>query len=792
KDFSIVAGAAAYDEKKSEIDILSANISWPISITPSDFKILKNYESQLCEVLQDKFGCVSTLVSPALEDHTKSLRVFRKMLIPGLEVSVWKDDLTTHVVDAVVNAANERLQHLGGLALALVEAGGPEIEEDSRSHIVRHGKVTTGTIAITRAGRLPCKWIIHAVGPYWTGRDGHRCAEELECAIRHILDYVNCKNLHVKAVAIPALSSGIFQFPLNLCTRIIVETIRKYFGMKPVAGNLKEIHLVSNEDPTVASFKTASENILGKNELESLVSQEAAPPLDTMVVNNPTLQIVKDHTELQNPKNLKDSVNLFKISQLLIFEGCEFLIRTQFVMSMSMNWQAGELFLLTEIFFCLGIYHSAWQTQYMAAILSNVISYLALRVVLKGIALFSFPKIATANTIYEESVLQIRYCHIMIIFLYLFTLHVLTLVVYLLFPRTFSMLLQTFSAEMAKDKSMLSSVNNFSASQWTREEKRENGLKANSPVINLMGSNNEEMREAEAWIWGLLIFQGQYTIENNHILYLGKKEHDILSQLQKTSSVSISEIIDSGKAKLEIKGAQADVIEVVMNIEHTLCDVQEEVAKKKERDLWSLLGQWTGQQPKNQDERKENINPVKIPLTFSTQALQDKKKQFEKCGFQVIKVEKINNEVLSAVFQAKKKMMEGKARKEPVSHSLFQRVPRQFCNVVCRAGFQRMYQMPCADSKYGAGIYFTKNLKSLADQIKKTPATDKLIYVFEAEVLTGSFCQGCQSNIVPPPLIPGAIDSHDSVVDSVFSPETFVIFSGTQALPQYLWTCTQD
>ncbi|XP_023407503.2 protein mono-ADP-ribosyltransferase PARP9 isoform X4 [Loxodonta africana] len=475
-----------------EIDILSANISWPISITPSDFKILKNYESQLCEVLQDKFGCVSTLVSPALEDHTKSLRVFRKMLIPGLEVSVWKDDLTTHVVDAVVNAANERLQHLGGLALALVEAGGPEIEEDSRSHIVRHGKVTTGTIAITRAGRLPCRWIIHAVGPYWTGRDEQRCVEELKCAITHILDYVNCTNVHVKAVAIPALSSGIFQFPLNLCTRIIVETIRKYFGMKPVAGNLKEIHLVSNEDPTVASFKTASENILGKNELESL----------------------------------------------------------------------------------------------------------------------------------------------------------------------------TFSAEMAKDKSMLSSVNNFS-------------------------------------------------------------------------------------------------------------------------------GQWTGQQPKNQDERKENINPVKIPLTFSTQALQDKKKQFEKCGFQVIKVEKINNEVLSAVFQAKKKMMEGKARKEPVSHSLFQRVPRQFCNVVCRAGFQRMYQMPC-DSKYGAGIYFTKNLKSLADQTKKTPATDKLIYVFEAEVLTGSFCQGRQSNIVPPPLSPGAIDSHDSVVDSVFSPETFVIFSGTQALPQYLWTCTQD
>lgn len=64
--------------------------------------------------------------------------------------------------------------------------------------------------------------------------------------------------------------------------------------------------------------------------------------------------------------------------------------------------------------------------------------------------------------------------------------------------------------------------------------------------------------------------------------------------------------------------------------------------------------------------------------------------------------------------------------------------------------------------------------------------------MFEAEVLTGSFCEGHQLNIVPPRLSTDAIDSHDSVVDNVSSPETFVIFSGTQAMPQYLWTCTQD
>lgn len=130
----------------------------------------------------------------------------------------------------------------------------------------------------------------------------------------------------------------------------------------------------------------------------------------------------------------------------------------------------------------------------------------------------------------------------------------------------------------------------FSVSQWTGGEKRENGLKAKSPAIILMGPNPEKMTEAQAWIQRLLTLQ-DHIIENNHILYLGKKEHDILSQLQETSRVSISEIISPGKASLEIKGAQADLIEVVTNIERILCKVQEEMARKKERDLWSLSGE---------------------------------------------------------------------------------------------------------------------------------------------------------------------------------------------------------
>lgn len=111
-DFSKGVGAAA-DSEKPEIDTLRGNYSQQIPISHDNFKILKNNESLLCEVLQNKFGCNFTLVSPAPKGNNESLRVFRKMLTPRVELSIWKDDLTRHAVDAVVNAANEELLHGG-------------------------------------------------------------------------------------------------------------------------------------------------------------------------------------------------------------------------------------------------------------------------------------------------------------------------------------------------------------------------------------------------------------------------------------------------------------------------------------------------------------------------------------------------------------------------------------------------------------------------------------------------------------------------------------------------------
>lgn len=798
-DFSQVKNGsrAAASNEKSETATLEEGHSWQTPINHSHFTILKNNESQLCEVLQNKFDCVCTLVLPSPSGTFRGpQQVFREMLIPGLELSVWWDDLTRHAVDVVVNAANGDLIHAGGLARALVNAGGPEIQEESRRFISQFGKIPTGKIAITNAGRLPCRFIIHAVGPQWTATDCDACIHKLQEAIVNILDYATFTSPYIKTLAIPALSSGIFQFPLDLCTQTIVKTIYLYYQGKQLDNNLKEIHLVSNEHPTVVAFKNALEGTLRLNKLGSWMSQEATSPFETLTVNDVTLQIVQGYIELQETDVIVNSVDplhglrLGPVSKSILQQAGDEL-ELEFNKKITWIHQGSQLVLVTKGFklSCQCVYHVLWDSRCFKK--SQVLRIAVKECLEKCLELnktsISFPALGTGNIgipnyvaakIMFGEVLNFAKRH----------LKKQLTVNFVIFPEELETY-KTFSAEMAKNKSKPHHSNNYSVPKLTREEKRENGLKPKSPAISLMGSNLEKMKEAQAWIQRILSPQNPHIIENNHILYLGKKEHDVLTQLQNTLRVSISEIISLEKAILEIKGTQADVIEVVLNIEHMLCEVQEEMARKKELALWSLSGQWTDGQPKNQDEMKRN--KFLRCLKLSAEEIQDQKKLFENCGLQVIKVEKIDNSVLMAVFQKKKKVMEERTHGKPVSCRLFQQVPYQFCEAVCRVGFQRMYSVPC-DLKYGIGIYFTKNLKNLADQVKKTSATTELIYVFEAEVLTGSFCQGHQLNILPSPLSPGDIDIHDSVVDDVSSPETFVIFSDTQAMPQYLWTCTQD
>uniref|UniRef100_A0A3Q3M7Z5 Macro domain-containing protein n=1 Tax=Labrus bergylta TaxID=56723 RepID=A0A3Q3M7Z5_9LABR len=185
------------------------------------------------------------------ELHTLTYKRLSIELSSSFKVMVWKADLITFVADTIVNAANENLQHYGGLALPLCKAGGQDIVEESDLHIQKHGRLKTGEAIVTNAGNLPCKKIIHAVGPRVKKNPSHgalcRARKTLTKTVKNILQRV--KELNLQSVAIAAISSGISNFPLPLCADIIVSTVKDFYEQK-VHPHQLVVHLVNNDEPS--------------------------------------------------------------------------------------------------------------------------------------------------------------------------------------------------------------------------------------------------------------------------------------------------------------------------------------------------------------------------------------------------------------------------------------------------------------------------------------------------------------------------------------------------------------
>lgn len=234
--------------------------------------IVRQSKSDLKKILRSKFGCDATIAGFEFEGDAgvaqpNSSRVvsekrFEITLDSGVRVSVWKANLTDFPADAVVNSANDSLKHIGGLALALSKAGGPSIQKDSDDYIKRYGILKTGNATIMDAGSLPCKKIIHAVGPrlstYASKTEIYKAESLLSKVISNILDIA--EENHLQTVAIPAISSGLFHYPLPECADAIVKTVKEYRGNP--GHYLKEIQLVNNDEPTVREMERACRQIL--------------------------------------------------------------------------------------------------------------------------------------------------------------------------------------------------------------------------------------------------------------------------------------------------------------------------------------------------------------------------------------------------------------------------------------------------------------------------------------------------------------------------------------------------
>jgi O-acetyl-ADP-ribose deacetylase (regulator of RNase III) len=179
-------------------------------------------------------------------------RVLRQVSLSGGRVlQIVYGDLTEERVDAIVNAANAHLQHGGGVAGAISRRGGPLIQQESERWVRQHGPVSHDRPAYTSGGNLPCKYVIHAVGPVY-GQGGED--EALAAAIAGALDVGD--QLGLASLAFPAISTGIYGFPKARAAQVILSALLNYFAGNPSAS-LRLVRLTLIDRPALDAFVQA-------------------------------------------------------------------------------------------------------------------------------------------------------------------------------------------------------------------------------------------------------------------------------------------------------------------------------------------------------------------------------------------------------------------------------------------------------------------------------------------------------------------------------------------------------
>jgi O-acetyl-ADP-ribose deacetylase len=156
-------------------------------------------------------------------------------------------DITRETVDAIVNAANSGLTRGGGVCGAIFAAAGPELD----AACADLGGCPTGDAEATPGFRLPARWIIHAVGPVWHGGDAGE-PDQLASAYRCSLAVAD--ELGARSVAFPAISTGIYGYPLDAATQIAVGTCRE------ADTNVDLIRFVAFDDGTLAAYQLVLAN----------------------------------------------------------------------------------------------------------------------------------------------------------------------------------------------------------------------------------------------------------------------------------------------------------------------------------------------------------------------------------------------------------------------------------------------------------------------------------------------------------------------------------------------------
>ena len=190
----------------------------------------------------------------AATDRRNSSSAF--FLPGGQKVVVKKGDIIYENVEVIVNAANDRLQHIGGVAAAICRAAGGQSFQEECNRLVKHqGSIFEGQAVYTSSGSLPFKVIVHTVAPPWSRFDSQHTQQKKTGVLKSAC-YNSLRVTHLKggtSVAIPGLGSGIFGIPKNVCAQALMSGTEEFFKQN-TSSPIRLVVFVDVDDTSVAAF----------------------------------------------------------------------------------------------------------------------------------------------------------------------------------------------------------------------------------------------------------------------------------------------------------------------------------------------------------------------------------------------------------------------------------------------------------------------------------------------------------------------------------------------------------
>jgi len=182
------------------------------------------------------------------------LRVFLT-LTPGRSLVITgPGDITRESCDAIVNAANSSLMGGGGVDGAIHRAGGPAILEACKAIVELHGPLSAGKAVATSGGRLAAKYVIHTVGPVWSGGNRNEPETLASC---HTEAIRVADELHLRAISFPAISTGIYGYPMELAARVAIASAGEALAL---ASDVREVKFVLFDTGALQHFCQATKS----------------------------------------------------------------------------------------------------------------------------------------------------------------------------------------------------------------------------------------------------------------------------------------------------------------------------------------------------------------------------------------------------------------------------------------------------------------------------------------------------------------------------------------------------